>query len=273
MSWQMAARLLARAASAASVAKRGIQKAYNKGFGRRPAPVGNTIPGRIPAAFEKFRDSTYQVGWAVEALTTMGDKFLPRVIKSVQVKIVGSTGSRLQDLFYLAMGIASSRIRRFAAVGAVGEEWAGVYDHILVAHLDFRAKTVQVELAISIGGVAGEFVGKGDALRDIKSPPPQIITAVNQWPRFLQTGDAADRKLTLTGGTETMLVEGKGKNPHPDGDGISRTKTDLVALVAGALMPACVTLQVPPKTTEYKAVVNTLGVKSLQLPGGAVVPQ
>lgn len=268
---------------AAAAYKRG-QKFRKDYFGSRlipKTPKGQReVGGIVQEKFNKFKQGTYEVGWAMDALTSLGDKWLARVVKSVTVRIAGSRNAKIYDLFYLAIGLASSRIRRRALVNLVGgevpgdgEEWAGVYDHVFIANIDYTEKIVQVELAYSIGGAIAELIGKGGALEDIKTPPDNDhLTAVNIWPNFLSTD--RNPRLTNTGGRELILAKALGPNPVPAADGISRS-TSLYALMSAALTDACTSPPLP-SIVQYSATyidAKKTAVDKLKLNGSEAVSQ
>ncbi len=289
----LAMRLLAKHAGKA-IARTAARSVARAAAGKKPLTIGKQL-SRVGRNVNKAISKVYEVGWAIDALMSMGDKFFPRVIKEVKVTVAGSQAANISKLFYLAIAIASSRIRH-----ANGKEWPGCFDQVFIANIDYTEKIVDVSLCYSIGAALGKLSGGDQPLIDIRSAPPDNLTAVNTWPWFMrgavEKSDggfitppvfAPDPNLTDNALTQTILTKAPGVNPFPVGDGISRS-TDLVALMAETLNGPCrqANLEKSPRYVLYRAVNNeTVGpsaarglIKSLQLPIAAfpdsvVIPQ
>lgn len=277
-----AGKALARQA-ARSVAKRTAKKAIG---------VGGAL-SRVGKHANKAISKVYEVGWAIDALMSLGDKFFPRVIKECRVTVAGSQAANIGRLFHLAIAIASSKMRKVD-----GKEWPGCYDQVFIANIDYTEKVVDVTICYSVGAALGKVTAGTQPLIDMRLAPPDTLYASNQWPWFMSNviekpGEgfipgppilAPDPQLTYTGFKEVALQKPPGINPFPVGDGISRS-TDLVALMAQTLNGPCkqADLKTSPRYVMYKAVENaTVGpgaavglIKSLQLPfeDSKVVPQ
>ena len=263
------ARLAARAAGVTGPARRKIVQ---------EAKLSEAMANRgVRSKLSSFRDNIYSTGWAFDTLTNFGDKLLPRVTKGVTVKICGNQFSSISELFYLAVSIASSRMRKGpGGLFSVGAPWEGAKHENFVATIDYTRRFVQVDLAYSIGAVIG-LVGRDSALNDIKSPPAENITALNLWPKFMNSGPGKEVIVKDALIVEPVLTKAPGINPYPATDGISRT-SDLHALVSAGLMPACVTpyvRKIPEYDVTYKPKVDGLPktIDTLKLPNSQRVKQ
>lgn len=223
-------------------------------FGRSAAArfmIGSRRLGRgLSSAWHGLTSTTrglYEVGWALESAQRMGENFYPRVTLAVTVKIQGSWWARIADLYRVAVGIASS----------TRPQLDGLCNQSFLAHIDHTNRIVEVQIAYSLGGLAGRFNQKEllAGLSMLASDPVKDIRASNKWPSFIN-GLLYDPAVLAPG--TLMLTADKGFNPVPAADGLSRS-SDLVSIVTAALIDPC-KKPVRPNSKIYRPTPSIINV-------------
>jgi len=189
----------------------------------------------------------WQAGSVISSIESLTDKWLPQVSIIVTVKLWGSPQSNMSNLYYLASAIAAN---------ANQDTLRGFRGHMFAATILPHAKFVQVNIAMTSGGMLGQSGlfgggGAGSSGRElIRAPIQDNYYAEKTWPFFMSdkivNGKSAEPLGTVPGilGSKNPVIATNlaASNPYPAMDDISR-QSDLTQLLAAALLGSCDTVQ------------------------------
>ncbi len=204
---------------------------------------------RILAGPEKALTVAYTADWALQGVERITERWLPRALSGVSVRIWGSPQSNLSNIFFLACAVASN---------ANPDVFRGARTRVFGASIVPHGKFVQVNIVFTVGGLLGGGGESGRAV--VKGLIPDSFGASQVWPAFLSNSavngvsneplgtvpkisQAAFSNVTTTS-VPLIATTLSGSNPFPQLDGISR-QSDLTALVSAALMGSCVAVPCP----------------------------
>jgi len=215
------------------------------------------------------------IGFGASFVNGLIDRQLPQASNSVTVSAAGSRIAKRDDLFRLALAIATGTVKRF------GRNTSALIN-VEIDHVD---KIVKVFIKYEAGGAiqggllaAGQILNIGglSAIDMIREPIREGING-GTYPPFLEkskdepiytgVGKILANRIT----DATMTTADVAPNPFPPFDGVSRS-TDLTAILAAAFSPPCcppaALVQSPyPVVTNPTYSLSPTGVRTIATPG------